>query len=223
LPSNGGTPVLLIYSDSGMKFETSALPIPALDTNTARETKLILNQVGSDYYINKIWVQGKDYGYELPIPASMKSRQNEKVAETTVPARSQSTVDTETVQVATDSNADKAQDTTPATANTVATTATETAILTEKPSTEPDKPSTDKPLIETARLDEPAAQAAAQPKAEPVAPASSDNSADRAMTDQTPASTPAPAELPKTAAGWLTLLLGGGALSGAGLMLRRKR
>src|ERR1700733_14168645 len=41
LPSNGGgSRVLLFYTDSGMKFETSAMTIPALDINTARDTKL---------------------------------------------------------------------------------------------------------------------------------------------------------------------------------------
>src|SRR5689334_646225 len=59
----GGSRVLLFYTDNGMKFETSAMSIPALDINTARDTKVVLNHVGDDYYINKIWVQGKDYGY----------------------------------------------------------------------------------------------------------------------------------------------------------------
>jgi len=209
LPSTGGASrVLLIYSDSGMKFETSAMTIPALDINTARETQLILNHVGDDYYINKIWVQGKDYGYELPIPEKMKSRQNEKMAETTVPARNRPTADTETVQVDVNSTSEKAQNTTPA-----VTTPTETAQATE-PAAQP----------VTQQATEPVTQPAESPVTQPSTPVSADNSADRAVTDeQTPSSTPAPAEMPKTAAGWLTMLLSGGALSGAGLMLRRKR
>src|SRR5207247_724736 len=63
------------------------MTIPALDINTARDTKLVLNHVGDDYYINKIWVQGKDYGYELPAPKGLKSRENEKVTVTTVAAQ----------------------------------------------------------------------------------------------------------------------------------------
>jgi len=210
LPSNGGASrVLLIYSDSGMKFETSAMTIPALDINTARETQLILNHVGDDYYINKIWVQGKDYGYELPIPDKMKSRQNEKLAETTVSARSQSTSESETVKVDVNSTSEKAQNTTPA--NTAVTT--ETAQNTEPVA---------QPVTEAAA--QPVTQPAEQPVTQPSTPVSADNSADRAAPDeQTPSGTPAPAEMPKTAAGWLTMLLSGGALSGAGLMLRRKR
>jgi hypothetical protein len=210
LPSNGGSPVLLFYSDNGMKFETSALPIPALDINTARDTKLILNHVGDDYYINKIWVQGKDYGYELPMPKSMKARQNERMAEVTVPARSQQTAENETVKVDVNSTSVTAQNTTPATTST------------EKAATETEKAST-----ETARNTEPIAQPAeqptAQPTTQPATPANADNSADRAAPEPEPEPAPAPAEMPATAAGWLTMLLSGGALSGAGLMLRRKR
>ena len=75
LPDAGGASrVMLFYSDKGMKFETSAMSIPAVDPNTARDTKLILDRVGDNFYINKIWVQGKDYGYEFPLPGNVKSR-----------------------------------------------------------------------------------------------------------------------------------------------------
>jgi len=229
LPGNGGSPVLLVYSDSGMKFETSALPIAALDVNTARDTKVVLNHVGDDYYVHKIWVQGKDYGYELPVPNSMKSRQNEKMTETTLAARNQPTV--ETAQVSSDTKAETAQETTPA--NIAATTSTDKPSETEigKPAekaieTQPQTAKlAEQPVTEP--VTEPATPAIADNSANRVAANSDravDNSADRAVTDdQAPASTPAPAEMPKTAAGWLTMLLSGGALSGASLMLRRKR
>src|SRR5439155_3767847 len=101
LPNNGGSRVLLFYSDNGMKYETLALPFAALDINTARETKLVLNHVGDDYYIHKIWVQGKDYGYELHMPKSVKARRTEQMAKvTTVPA--------ETVQVNTETTEETA-------------------------------------------------------------------------------------------------------------------
>ena len=218
LPSTGGSSrVLLIYSDSGMKFETSAMTIPALDINTPRETQLVLNHVGDDYYINKIWVQGKDYGYELPIPDNMKSRQNEKVAETTVPARSQSTSESETVKVDVNSTSEKAQNTTPANSAVTTETTAQNAEPVAQPVTEPAA----QPVTEAAA--QPVTQPAEQPVAQPSTPVSADNSADRAATDEQTPSTPAPAEMPKTAAGWLTMLLSGRALSGAGMMLRRKR
>src|SRR6476646_4467546 len=79
--SGGGSRVLLIYSDNGMKFETSAMTIPALDPNTARDTKVVLHHYGSDYYFDKVWIQGKDYGYEFPVPSSVKDREKERMAE----------------------------------------------------------------------------------------------------------------------------------------------
>src|SRR6187399_818204 len=50
LPSAAKSPVLLIYSDRGMKFETSAMTIPALDQKTPDDTKVILHHLGPDYY-----------------------------------------------------------------------------------------------------------------------------------------------------------------------------
>jgi len=108
----GASRVLLIYSDNGMKFETSAMTIPALDPNTARDTKVLLHHFGQDYYFDKIWIQGKDYGYEFPLPDNVKSRQREEMAAVTVPAQyttmaaqsnSASTTDTTAAQSATTS------------------------------------------------------------------------------------------------------------------------
>src|SRR5436305_13190769 len=48
LPDNGGARVLLFYTDNGMKFETSAMTIPTLDPDTARQTKVVLDHVGDD-------------------------------------------------------------------------------------------------------------------------------------------------------------------------------
>jgi len=74
----GGQRVLLIYSDQGMKFETSAMTIPTLDNRTPEDTKVVLHHYGPDYYFDKIWIQGKNYGYEFPLPDSVKARQRER-------------------------------------------------------------------------------------------------------------------------------------------------
>jgi hypothetical protein len=163
----GGSRVLLIYSDAGMKFETSVMTIPALDQNTPERTSVILHHFGPDYYFDKVWIQGKDYGYEFPLPDSVKARERERMAAVQVPATYttiQQTMKEETVAPAT-------------------TTAPQT--VTETPATTPVTP-------------------APEPQANREEPA------------------PAP-EMPHTSAGWLMMLLGGTSLSGAGLMLRRKR
>jgi len=83
----GGSRVLHFFSDQGMKLETTAMAIPALDNRTPKETKLILDHIGDDYYLNKIWIQGKDYGYEFPIPSDIRMREQERNAPANVVAR----------------------------------------------------------------------------------------------------------------------------------------
>jgi len=206
LPSTGGASrVLLFYTDNGMKFETSAMTIPALDINTARDTKLVLNHAGNEYYINKIWVQGKDYGYELPMPKGLKGREKE-MAETTVAAQYQPTsenVKTETAQN-TDADRDKDKD-----VDKDQKAAAPPPVTAETPA----RPTETQPAETPVAAETPAPTPAPTPSADANA-----NSADRAMTE-----TPAPTSMPNTAANWLMMLLGGGTLSGAGLMLRRKR
>ena len=84
--TSGDSRVLLIYGNDGMKFETSAMTIPTLDPNTARDTKVILHHFGNDYYFDKIWIQGKDYGYEFPLPNSVKQREKEEMQPVSVAA-----------------------------------------------------------------------------------------------------------------------------------------
>ena len=208
LPSAAGdSRILLFYSNDGMKFETSAMTIPTLDQNTPSDTKVILNHAGDDYYISKIWVQGKDYGYELPVPKSIKERQNERTTESAVNATYQPSSSTDVTTSATSTTttaaARPAETAPPANANS-----NNTADTTNTPAATPAPAPTP---VETAQ---------AAPATQPSTP---DNSADRSM-DQAPADTTANrTSMPSTAAGWLTMLLSGGTLSGAGLMLRRKR
>jgi hypothetical protein len=207
LPNGGGdSRILLFYTKDGMKFETSAMSIPALDPDTARDTKVILNHVGDDYYISKIWVQGKDYGYELPVPEILKSRQTERVSQTTVPGTYQPSASPE-------AGNSSAASTTTAAAVTPPAASTEPAAAANTPATTTTADSTSTTT--------PATTDAAQNTQPPAQPTAADNSADRAMPDQPPA--PDRTTMPSTSAGWLTMLLSGTTLSGAGLMLRRKR
>ena len=84
--AGGGSRVLQIFSDDGMKLRTSTLTIPTLDNNTPENTKIILHHYGDDYYFDKIWIQGKNYGYEFPLPDAVKSRIREKSEPYTVAA-----------------------------------------------------------------------------------------------------------------------------------------
>src|SRR6185369_16589827 len=203
--SGGGAKVLLIYSDKGMKFETSAMTIPALDPSTPRETQVILSQVDNDYYMSKVWIQGKDYGYQFPVPDKFKAREKEHVAAVNVPATF-STSKSESTTVASssttiDQNANRtAQDQTPATVTNQPAAATDNTIAQTTPA------KTDEQVAVVTPVNPPVSSTPTYADA---------NSANREVIDQTPATTPTPAtpeRMPATSAGWLMMLLGGGSI-----------
>lgn len=195
--------VLLIYGDNGMKFETSAMTIPAEKLNTPEHTRVVLGQLGNQYYFRRLWVAGANYGFEFPLPNNIKSREKEM---TEIPVNSQA--------------ANQSQ-------NSAAVT----------PPPPPPPPSATHPE------NNPPAQNANQPAEDNTQPASPSQAAP-SVQEQTPPATPQqgaynsgdsgsanrdagePSQgnhMPKTSAGWLMMLLSGGTLSGAGMMLRRKR
>src|SRR5690242_19197368 len=157
----GGGRVLLIYSDNGRHFETSAMTIAALDQLTPNSTKVVLHRFGNDYYFDKVWIQGKNYGYEFPLPESVKSRQRERMQPVSVAARYE------------------------------AMTKQEVAQTTTPPAPEP----APAPAPQASREERTQIAQAAPPPAPAPAPA------------------PPPRQMPKTGAGWLTMLLSGALLS----------
>jgi hypothetical protein len=78
--------VLMIFSDNGMKLRATTLTIPTLDNNTPEHTSVMLHHYGNDYYFDKVWIQGKNYGYEFPLPSAVKARQLEALQPYTVAA-----------------------------------------------------------------------------------------------------------------------------------------
>jgi len=201
MPSaGGGGRVLLIYSDRGMKFETSAITIPCLDPQIARDTKVVLSRIGDDYFYDKVWVQGKEYGYEFVLPREARMRRKELMAKVTVPASlgtNSSTITTTT----TTASAEMPQEPAPV------VTEQETQVETENN------------LVAEAQ---PAPAPEISPEVTPL-PESSPG-ADREM-DQNPAPAPAPEQrtsMPKTSSDWLTMLAGSSALLGLGVFMRRR-
>jgi hyperosmotically inducible protein len=78
--------VLHVFSDNGMKLETTVGTLPAVKNTTPEDTRLVLNHYGSDYYIDQMWVQGKDYGYQFLKPDILKSRERERAESASLPA-----------------------------------------------------------------------------------------------------------------------------------------
>src|SRR5690242_19919953 len=87
LPSDNNNRVVQIFSNDGMKLETAVITVPALENKTPDKTEVLLHHFGNDYYFDKVWIQGKDYGYEFPLPNDVKSRESEKGAAVTVGAK----------------------------------------------------------------------------------------------------------------------------------------
>jgi hypothetical protein len=193
LPTLNKAGILVFYSDNGMHFETSAMTIPALDPNTPRDTKVTLNHVGDSYYFDKIWIAGKDYGYEFPLPDNVRSRAKEQMASVSLPA-----------------SPSQSQNSEPAPDNSTAATAP------AESSTAP------VPTPDTTDLDNEQAAQPAAPTPTPQA-STPDNSANREAEDTTPVPDPSndTSSMPKTSADWLVMLLAGGVLGVAGLCLRR--
>ena len=221
----GGSRVLLIYSDSGMKFETSAMTIPALDNRTPEDTKVVLHHFGSDYYFDKIWIQGKDYGYEFPLPDAVKSRERERAQAISVAANYSTVQQTDTSNTTTTTTTTT---TTPATQSTTTaqaqTDTTQSQATTQAPVTTQAQPETTQSPATLSAQNQPATTQS-QPTMQP--------STTQSQADMQPSTTSgrgtmsadrsADASMPDTAAGWVMMLLGGGALSGAGLALRRRQ
>jgi len=161
-----GSRVLMIFDDHGMHLRATSLTIAALDNNTPDKTSVILHHFGNDYYFDKVWIQGKNYGYEFPLPPAVKARQKEALQPYTVAASYEQTEQKQ-----------------------------EVAENTPPPA--------------------PAAEPAPAPAPEPQ---------QEAVNTPPPAPTPEPAPaMPHTAGNWLSLMMSGGMLSGAGFMLRKLR
>jgi len=243
--NGGGSRVLLIYSDNGMKFETSAMTIPALQGTsvTPESTKVVLHHFGNDYYFDKVWIQGKDYGYEFPLPDAVKSRNNERTAPISVAATYSTTqsADTAATTKSTASAASTARSTTSAATNSQTTTSAATnqgttlgqASAAQSATTTPQTATTQAtttPRTATAQSQTTMPSATTRPSTtQPSATTRSATTARSTMAPATAAATATSAQrtdadrsMPNTSAGWLMMLLSGGALSSAGFALRRK-
>src|SRR5581483_7514180 len=196
LPSQTKQRVLLIYSQDGAKHEATVMTVPALKNQTPDNTTVSLHHYGPDYYFDKIWIAGKNYGYEFPVPANVKERQREREGPVPVAAN---------YQPAPAETAAAPPPAQPAPAETA--TAPPPAQPAPQPAPEAQPPAPPPP---------PANEQVAQNNPPPQ-PNAQDNTANReAPPEQNK-------QLPSTSADWVMMLLGAGGLSGIGLALRRKR
>jgi len=206
--TGGASRIVHIFSDQGMKLETTAMAIPALDNKTPEDTKVVLNHTGNDYYLNKIWIQGKNYGYEFPVPERFRKREMERTEPASVVARYEAVPD-ETATVAQNQNQTEVTRTT--TETTTTTTEESRQVARNEPAPQP----------------VPEAQPEPQPAPVQAAPEAAPRTETAATTpqagEQTFADRTSSPNMPATSADWMSLLIGGGFLTSAGFALRRAR
>lgn len=82
----GGARILFVTKGLGTTFEASGATIAIVNNQTPPETRVILERIGQNYYLNKIWIGGKDYGYEFPLPAEAKALMQETAEPITLTA-----------------------------------------------------------------------------------------------------------------------------------------
>lgn len=73
LNDDGSSPVIEIRSTAGPSVTATVTQVSAPDRKLADRTEVILRHEGNKYQIDKIWMQGRDYGYDLH-PAIRRER-----------------------------------------------------------------------------------------------------------------------------------------------------
>jgi hypothetical protein len=80
--------VLRIFSNDQLRYQANVITIPTQGNETPGDTKVVLHHIGDNYYFDKIWMQGKDYGYEFVLPERVAALKRE--LSVSVPARYES-------------------------------------------------------------------------------------------------------------------------------------
>jgi hypothetical protein len=73
------SPVLQFFSNDRLRHEANSLGIrtPVRNTVYVRDTSLVLEKIGSSYYLREIWVRGNTFGLEIPLPDKAKRLKRE--------------------------------------------------------------------------------------------------------------------------------------------------
>jgi len=230
--------VLQIFSNDKMRYQTSVITVPALDNKTPEDTKDVLHHIGDNYYFDKIWIQGKDYGYEFVLPERARALKRELAA--TVPAtyNPAASASTSTQNPTASVTAPSAESTRPAAAENLPAVQPQPTQRVEAQapvtSAQPPAPTSAEQdrqaLAERDRQAESVAQAAPPPvlpQAAPTPQTTDPSLAARAQEqNQTPDTSRSSAgetnQLPATSANWLGWVLGGAALITLSALVRPK-
>jgi len=87
-PSQTNDQILRFFSNDKLRYQTVVQTIPAEEEKAPEQTRVLLHHIGDTYYFDKIWMEGKNYGYEFPLPDKVRALQRELAV--TVPAKYES-------------------------------------------------------------------------------------------------------------------------------------
>lgn len=75
LPVRGdASSVILVNEKSNRKYIASAISERALKNIPVQQTQVTLQRVGTEYYLDHIWIAGKEFGYKFVVPPAVKQR-----------------------------------------------------------------------------------------------------------------------------------------------------
>lgn len=70
--------VLQFFNSNEMKVEAAVITIPTFDSKPSPDTRVELRKYNNnEYYIDRIWLKGKTYGYEFMVPERVRSWERE--------------------------------------------------------------------------------------------------------------------------------------------------
>jgi hypothetical protein len=86
LPDVGDPPVIVISNGNDTKVETMAMFAMTLHLRPPVNSSVSLYQLGNNYYLDKVWVQGNPYGFRVALPKSVRNREKD-MEPVSLPAR----------------------------------------------------------------------------------------------------------------------------------------
>jgi len=92
MPSQTNEQILRFFSKDKLRYQTVVQTIPTEGEKAPEESKILLHHIGDRYYFDKIWMEGRSYGFEFPLPDKVRALQRELAV--TVPAKSENVQET---------------------------------------------------------------------------------------------------------------------------------
>jgi cell division protein FtsN len=75
LPSPGdASNVILVNEKSNRRYTASAISERALKNIPVQQTQVTLQRVGTEYYLDHIWIAGREFGYKFVVPPEVTQR-----------------------------------------------------------------------------------------------------------------------------------------------------